>query len=121
MEIFQVLRSSPKDVEWATRPEILPVLEEGKPVHRIQGYAGNFGDISYPEDWADLMINSPVPIRLVIGEHDRSVQWSAAKRWEAQLEHVALHVLSNSGYLVHHQHYSTIIKWIAADLRSAAP
>lgn len=116
--IKAVLRSSQRDVEWACRPDILPILEHGKAVHRVQGYVGIFGDISYPEDWTDLMVNSPVPVRIVIGENDRNVQWNAAKRWNAELEHVTLHVLPNSGFLVHHQHYSTIIKWFKADVEN---
>ena len=63
-----VMRASPWDVEWISRADILPVMEKGRRVHERQGYVGNFGDISYARDWSDLLINCPVPVRLVIGD-----------------------------------------------------
>ena len=111
-----VMRASPRDVEWITRPDILPVMIHGRRVHRDQGYIGNFGDLSFSEDWRPLMRNCPVPVRLVIGEWDRNVQWGPAKRWSAELEHVDLHVLPDSGYMVHHQRYETILNWLEVDL-----
>ena len=111
-----VMRASPRDVEWIMRPDILPVMIHGRRVHRDQGYIGNFGDLSFSEDWRPLMRNCPVPVRLVIGEWDRNVQWGPAKRWSAELEHVDLHVLPDSGYMVHHQRYETILNWLEVDL-----
>ena len=111
-----VMRASPRDVEWLMRPEILPVLVHGRRVHQDQGYVGNFGDLNYREDWRPLLENSPVPVRLVIGEHDRNVQWGSARRWSEALVQVSLHVLPDSGYLVHHQQYEKILDWLDEDL-----
>ena len=111
-----VMRASPRDVEWIMRPDILPVMVHGRRVHRDQGYVGNFGDINYREDWSHLLRTCPVPVRLVIGEWDRNVQWGAAKRWSAEFDHVDLQVLPNSGYMVHHQQFETILNWLKADL-----
>jgi len=60
-----------------------------------------------------------VRVRLVIGEHDRNVQWAAARRWSGALDHVALEVLPDSGYMVFHQQYTQILDWVAEDLRNA--
>lgn len=114
-----VMRASPKDVEWITRPDVLPVMVHGRRVHRDQGHVGNFGDLNYRKDWRPLLINCPVPVRLVIGEHDRNVQWGAARRWSDALGHVTLQVLPNSGYMVFHQQYAQILEWAHADLRAA--
>ena len=57
-----------------------------------------------------------MPVRRVIGEHDRNVQWGAARRWSEALDHVELHVLPDSGYMVCHQQYAQIIDWAQADL-----
>jgi len=114
-----VMRASPKDVEWITRPEILPVMVRGRRVHRDQGHVGNFGDLNYRADWRPLLTDCPVPVRLVIGEHDRNVQWAAARRWSEALDHVTLNVLPDSGYMVFHQQYSQILDWVQADLGSA--
>ena len=111
-----VMRASPKDVEWISRPDILPVMEQGRQIHRHQGYVGNYGDISYRGDWCDLLQDTGVSVRLVIGENDRNVQWKAAREWSSTLDHVNLHVMPDSGYMVHHQHYSQIIRWAKADL-----
>lgn len=111
-----VMRASPWDVEWISRADILPVMEKGRRVHEQQGYVGNFGDISYAKDWSDLLINCPVSIRLVIGENDRNVQWKSAEEWHDQLEHVELHVLPDSGYMVHHQQSTQILSWLDDDL-----
>lgn len=115
-----VMRASPRDVEWISRPDILPVMIHGRRVHRDQGYVGNFGDLSYREDWRPLLINCPVPVRLVIGEHDRNVQWAAARRWSVALDHVDLHVLPDSGYMVFHQQFGQIINWVQTDLKNAS-
>lgn len=112
-----VMRASPRDVEWLMRPEILPVMVHGRRVHQDQGYVGNFGDLNYRKDWRPLLRNCPVPVRLVIGEHDRNVQWGAARRWSEMLDQVDLHVLPDSGYMVHHQQYDTILNWMSEDLR----
>lgn len=111
-----VMRASPRDVDWIMRPDILPVMIHGRRIHRDQGHIGNFGDISYSEDWRPLLRDCPVPVRLVIGEWDRNVQWGAARRWSDELEHVELHVLPDSGYMVHHQRYETILDWLRTDL-----
>lgn len=111
-----VMRASPRDVEWITRPDILPVMIHGRRVHRDQGYVGNFGDLNYRGDWRPLLTDCPVPVRLVIGEHDRNVQWGSARRWSAELDHVELHVLSDSGYMVHHQQFDQIQRWLKDDL-----
>lgn len=111
-----VMRASPRDVEWISRPEILPVMIHGRRVHRDQGYVGNFGDLNYRKDWSPFLIDCPVPVRLVIGEHDRNVQWAAARRWADALDHVDLHVLPDSGYMVFHQQYGQIIDWVFGDL-----
>lgn len=111
-----VMRASPRDVEWIMRPDILPVMIHGRRVHRDQGYVGNYGDLNYRKDWSPLLENCPVPVRLVIGEHDRNVQWGAARRWSEALDHVELHVLPDSGYMVFHQQYAQIIDWAQADL-----
>ena len=111
-----VMRASPRDVEWIMRPDILPVMIHGRRVHRDQGYVGNYGDLNYRKDWSPLLENCPVPVRLVIGEHDRNVQWGAARRWSKALDHVELHVLPDSGYMVFHQQYGQIIDWAQADL-----
>ncbi|WP_415401738.1 alpha/beta fold hydrolase [Tateyamaria sp. SN3-11] len=113
-----VMRASPKDVEWITRPDILPVMVHGRRVHRDQGHVGNFGDLNYRKDWRPLLCNCPVPVRLVIGEHDRNVQWGAARRWSDELAHVTLDVLPNSGYMVFHQQYAQILDWALADLQT---
>lgn len=110
-----LLRSSPKDVEWALSPEILPFLEWGAGVHAEQGYVGNLGDISYPKDWSGHLRGADIPIRLTIGEHDRNVPWAAARRYADELAHVSLHVLPDSGYLVHHQQSARLIKWALED------
>jgi len=112
-----VMRASPKDTEWISRPDILPVMEQGRRIHQHQGYVGNFGDINYRGDWRDLLRNAPVPVRLVIGEDDRNVQWRSAREWSDELPHVSLHIMPNSGYMVHHQHYSQILRWVKADLQ----
>ncbi|WP_299298005.1 alpha/beta hydrolase [uncultured Tateyamaria sp.] len=112
-----VMRASPKDVEWITRPDILPVMVHGRRVHRDQGHVGNFGDLNYREDWRPLLTDCPVAVRLVIGEHDRNVQWGAARRWSEALDHVTLEVLPNSGYMVFHQQYAQILDWAHADLK----
>ena len=110
------MRASPWDVEWISRADILPVMEKGRRVHAHQGYIGNFGDISYAKDWSDLLINCPVPVRLVIGENDRNVQWKSAKEWHDRLDHIELHVLPDSGYMVHHQQSTQILTWLEQDL-----
>ena len=114
-----VMRASPRDVEWITRPDILPVMVHGRRVHRDQGYVGNFGDLNYRGDWRPLLTDCPVPVRLVIGEHDRNVQWSAARRWADELDHVDLHVLPDSGYMVFHQQYGQVLDWVEDDLKTA--
>lgn len=111
-----VIRSSPRDYEWVSRAEILPVITAGLPIHREQGYLGNYGDIAYAQDWTELLVNSPVPIRLVIGEHDRNVQWAAARHWDATLDHAQLVVLPDSGYFVQHQQPAQFLDWMLADL-----
>ncbi len=115
-----VMRASPRDVEWIMRPEILPVMVHGRRVHQDQGYVGNFGDLNYRKDWRPLLRNCPVPIRLVIGEHDRNVQWGAARRWSDMLDQVELHILPDSGYMVHHQQYGKVLSWLLDDLRSSS-
>lgn len=115
-----VMRASPRDVEWITRPDILPVMIHGRRVHRDQGYIGNFGDLNYRGDWRPLLIDCPVPVRLVIGEHDRNVQWGSARRWSEALDHIDLHVLPESGYMVHHQQFDRIQRWLKDDLSSPA-
>lgn len=112
-----VMRASPWDVEWISRADILPVMEKGRRVHEHQGYAGNFGDISYARDWSDSLVNCPVPVRLVIGENDRNVQWNSASEWTKKLDHVSLHILPDSGYMVHHQQNGQILTWLEQDLR----
>lgn len=113
--IRALLRYAPKDVEWAMRPDIFPLLEWGTTIHAKQGYLGNLGDISYPKDWSGLLRNAKVPVRLVIGEHDRNVPWAAARRYANDFDHISLHVLHDSGYLVHHQHSETLIQWASRD------
>ena len=115
-----VMRASPKDVEWISRPDILPVMVHGRRVHRDQGHVGNFGDLNYRKDWRALLTDCPVPVRLVIGEHDRNVQWGSARRLAEALDHVSLHVLPDSGYMVFHQQYAQILKWAQEDLRRAS-
>ncbi|MEO0674921.1 MAG: alpha/beta fold hydrolase [Pseudomonadota bacterium] len=107
--VTAVLRASPKDVEWASRPDIMPVLVKGLVVHRKHGYKASYGDIAYAEDWSDLLADCPVPIQMAIGEHDRNVQWGAAKRWAAAYDHIKLTVLPDSGYLVFYQHNQQIL------------
>ena len=114
-----LLRDSPKDVEWVTRPDVLPITVHGLKTHRYQGYLGGVGDISYREDWRDLLTDCPVPVRFVIGEHDRNVQWRSARAFADSLEHVTLHVMPDSGYLVHHQHSNQILRWVQADVSAA--
>ncbi len=111
-----VTRASAKDVEWVSRPNILPIIVEGLYVHQENGYIGNYGDISFAEDWRPLLIDCPVPVRLVIGEHDRNVQWNAARKWAGELPHVALEILPNCGYLAHHQQGPVFLKWLKSDL-----
>ncbi len=111
-----VMRASAKDVEWITRPDILPVMVHGRRVHRDQGHVGNFGDLNYRADWRPLLTECPVPVRLVIGIHDRNVQWAAARRWSEALNHVSLNVLPDSGYMVFHQQYQQIIDWVQSDM-----
>ncbi|MEO1702430.1 MAG: alpha/beta fold hydrolase [Pseudomonadota bacterium] len=115
-----VMRASPRDVEWIMRPDILPVMLHGRRVHRDQGYVGNYGDLNYRGDWRSLLIDCPVPIRLVIGEHDRNVPWAAARRWSDALDHVSLNVLPDSGYMVFHQQFGQIIDWVCEDLKMPA-
>ncbi len=114
-----VMRASPWDVNWLMAPENLPVLEMGRKAHRVQGYVGNYGDIAYRGDWRDLLRNAPCPVRLVIGEHDRNVQWAAAQRWSDELDHVELHVMRDAGYMVFHQQSSQVLKWARSDLSHA--
>jgi len=109
--VTAVLRASPKDVEWASRPEIMPVLVKGLIVHRKHGYKASYGDIAYGGDWSDLLANCAVPVRMAIGEHDRNVQWGAAKRWAAAHNHISLTILPDSGYLVFYQHNQQILSW----------
>lgn len=109
--VTAVLRASPKDVEWASRPDIMPVLVKGLIVHRKHGYRASYGDIAYAEDWSDLLINCPAPVQMAIGEHDRNVQWGAAKRWAAAHDHINLTILPDSGYLVFYQHNQQILTW----------
>lgn len=109
--VTAVLRASPKDVEWASRPDIMPVLVKGLIVHRKHGYKASYGDIAYAEDWSNLLAECKVPIRMAIGEHDRNVQWGAAKRWAAAHDHISLTILPDSGYLVFYQHNQQILTW----------
>jgi len=111
-----VMRASPWDVEWISRADILPVMEKGRRVHEHQGYVGNFGEISYARDWSNLLIDCPVPVRLVIGENDRNVQWKSAQMWSDKLVNVSLHILPDSGYMVHHQQFGQILEWLGNDL-----
>ena len=115
-----VLRASPRDVEWASRPDILPVLVSGLYVHRKNGYRGNFGDIAYSDDWSKLLSKARCSVRLVIGEHDRNVQWAAAKRWASTHDHIRLHILPNSGYMVLHQQNGQCLKWLKEDIETSA-
>lgn len=117
--VFAVIRGSPRDHEWVSRPEILRVLIGGLPVHREQGYVGNYGDIAYADDWTDLLSNCPVPVRLVIGEDDRNVQWNAARKWASQCHHIDLQTLPDSGYFVQHQQPGWFLDWIKQDLKIA--
>jgi len=112
-----VVRDSPKDYEWVCRAEILPLIIAGLPVHREQGYLGNYGDIAYADDWTRLLAQSPISVRMVIGEDDRNVQWAAARRWASQLAHVDLHVLPDSGYFTQHQHPGQFLDWLKEDLQ----
>jgi len=112
-----VVRDSPKDFAWVSRPEILSVIVAGLPVHRHHGYRGNYGDIAYAEDWRPLLRASKLPIRLVIGEDDRNVQWSAARYWADTLDNVDLHILPESGYMVQHQQPAQFLEWLTADLK----
>ena len=112
-----VLRASPKDIEWVSRPEIMQTLEHGIHVHKNQGHVGNFGDINYRKDWRPLLKTCPAPVRLVIGENDRNVQWAAARRWSDAEAHISLHTMPDSGYLVHHQHNAKFIDWAKSDLK----
>ena len=48
---------------------------------------------------------------MAIGEHDRNVQWGAAKRWAAAHDHIKLTILPDSGYLVFYQHNQQILSW----------
>ena len=114
-----VMRASPKDTEWISRPDILPVMEQGRRIHQHQGYVGNYGDISYREDWSDLLANASVPVMLVIGENDRNVQWKSARRWSGAFPHIELTIMPDSGYMVHHQHYAQILRWVKASIVSA--
>ena len=112
-----VVRDSPKDLDWVSRTEILSIISEGGLVaHREQGYVGNYGDIAYADDWTYLLTESPIPIRLVIGEDDCNVQWAAARRWSSELPHVDLHTLPDSGYFVQHQHPQQFLDWMKQDL-----
>jgi len=111
-----VMRASPWDVEWISRADILPIMEKGRRVHEQQGYVGNYGDISYANDWSDLLINCSIPVRFVIGENDRNVQWNSAQEWNDKLDHVNLHILPDSGYMVHHQQFGQILSWLDQDL-----
>lgn len=115
-----VMRASPWDVDWLMAPENLPVLEMGRKAHRVQGHVGNYGDIAYRGEWRDLLRGASCPVRLVIGEHDRNVQWAAARRWASELEHVELSVMRDAGYMVFHQKASQILRWARADLSHAA-
>lgn len=112
-----VVRDSPKDYEWVSRPEILPSIIAGLPVHREQGYVGNYGDIAYADDWTHLLTQSPIPIRMVIGEHDCNVQWTAARRWASELDHAQLHVLPDCGYFLQHQQPGQFLDWMKQDLQ----
>ena len=112
-----VVRDSPKDYEWVCRAEILPLIIAGLPVHREQGYLGNYGDIAYADDWTRLLKQSPISVRMVIGEDDRNVQWAAARRWASELTHVELHVLPDSGYFTQHQHPGQFLDWLKEDLQ----
>lgn len=113
-----VTRASAKDAEWVSRPDILPIVVEGLYVHLENGYVGNYGDISFTEDWRSLLTDCSVPVRLVIGEHDRNVQWTAARKWADELPHVELEILPNCGYLAHHQQGAIFLKWLKSDLES---
>ena len=114
--VTAVLRASPKDVEWASRPEIMPVLVKGLIVHRQHGYKASYGDIAYREDWSSLLANCKVPIQMAIGEHDRNVQWGAAKRWAKAHDHINLTILPDSGYLVFYQHNQQMRGWAIKNL-----
>ena len=114
-----VMRASARDVEWIMRPDILPVMVHGRRVHRDQGHVGNLGDLNYRVDWRDRLRSCKVPIRLVIGENDRNVQWGAARRWAKACDHIDLRVLSDAGYMVHHQRPETILGWLRQDLEQA--
>lgn len=109
--VTAVLRASPKDVEWASRPDIMSVLVKGLVVHRKHGYKASYGDIAYAENWSDLLSNCKVPIQMAIGEHDRNVQWGAAKRWAAEHDYIKLTILPDSGYLVFYQQNQQILSW----------
>ena len=109
--VTAVLRASAKDVEWATRPEIMPILVKGVSVHSKHGYKASYGDIAYGKDWSDLLIDCKVPVKMAIGEHDRNVQWGAAKRWAAAHDHISLTILPDSGYLVFYQHNQQMLTW----------
>ena len=112
-----VVRDSPKDYEWVCRAENLPLIIAGLPVHREQGYLGNYGDIAYADDWTPLLTKSPIPVRMVIGEDDRNVQWAAARRWASELDHAELHVLPDSGHFTYHQHPGQFLYWLKEDLK----
>lgn len=114
--VTAVVRDSPRDLEWVSRADIMPSIIKTLPIHREHGYLGNYGDIAYAQDWTPLLTGSPIPIRMVIGEHDLNVQWAAARRWAGELSHAELYVLPDSGYFVQHQQPGQFLDWLKKDL-----
>ena len=57
-----------------------------------------------------MLRDAPTSILMVIGEHDRNVQWDLTRAWSSELPHVSHAELPDSGYLVHHQHFTQLLR-----------
>lgn len=110
-----LVQASPQDVDWFSRAEITPFTQQAIKTH-AQGYFGTYSDLNHYGPWHDMFETMPTQLRIVLGEHDRNVQWIESRKWAEALPHVSLNVLKAAGYMVHHQRAATILDWIEEDL-----
>ena len=96
-----LLSHNPRDLDWVSRPDVLPLLEWS---YRMLGGAksgGLYGDISFAEDWSEWLAETDVPIRFLVGENDRQVPRDDLQALADVHDHICIHVLPDAGALAH--------------------